>query len=157
MWQCPACALIQLNSAILSCCSISMTLVQTCSMICVCFFWFCSICSVILLSVYSGTVFSSAFENCIYSNAFRKAICSGWLMKQRPFRLYFSVALRLLSEKIAITDPNPLSLLLSSVYICMYFRLFSGPSIILTCFAEWIQVFTSISLSYWIPFPFVIS
>jgi len=74
--RCPACALIQLNSTIYSCCSISMTLVLICSMICVCFFWFCSSFSVIRLSVYTGTVFSSAFEYCIYSNAFRIAICS---------------------------------------------------------------------------------
>jgi len=73
----------------------------------------------------------------------------------RPFSLYFNVALRLLSKKIAIPAPTPKSFLLPSVYASIRCEVSSYPSIILTCVAGWSQF--SVSLSYWVPIPFVIS
>jgi len=71
------------------------------------------------LSLYTRADFPPASEYCIYSNAFRIAICSAWLLEQRPFSLNFNVAVRLFSEKIAIRDPPPTSPLLPSVHACM--------------------------------------
>jgi hypothetical protein len=79
LWS-PACALIQLNSTF-HCISISTTLVLIWFMRCVWFFW-CGDCIIRL-----NTVFSIIFKFCMYSYAFRIAICSAWLLEQRPFSL----------------------------------------------------------------------
>ena len=111
-----ACAFFQLNSTFHSSPSNSKTLVLICSMRCVCVFWFYSILSVVWLSVHTRTVLSPVFEYCICSSAFRIAICSAWLLVQWLCSLYFNVVVRLFSEKTAIPDPTPASLLLPPVY-----------------------------------------
>ena len=106
---CPRCALIQLKFTFHSCLSMSSTLFLIWSIKCVCRFWFCTNCNVILLSVNIITVFSSSFKRCMHSNAFKIAICSAWLLVHRSCNLYFNVVFSLLPKKIAIPAPTPTS------------------------------------------------
>ena len=71
--------------------------------------------NVILLSVDISTLLSLVFKNFKFSSALSIDSCSAWLFEHLPFNLYFFV-----SVNIAIPDPTPCSLLLPSVYTCMF-------------------------------------